>query len=128
MWSALIYTSAALEFVRKMVGGLQIDPARMRANVELTQGLIMAEALTMALARHVGRPEAQRMVKALIERAVKSGRHLIEVAKEDEEVSGLLSLEEFEKAFVPGAYMGSTDVFIERALEAYREMKKINSE
>ena len=46
------YTSGAVEHVREMICGLKVDPARMSANVELTQGLIMAESLTMALASY----------------------------------------------------------------------------
>src|SRR5713226_1992408 len=47
------YTSSAVEHVRGMISGLKVDSARMSANLELTQGLIMAESLTMALAPHV---------------------------------------------------------------------------
>src|SRR5258707_2894037 len=59
------YTAAAVERVGEAVSGLQVDPARMKANLDLTGGLIMAEALTMALALHLGRPEAQRIVQSL---------------------------------------------------------------
>ena len=130
-WEALPnlfrYTSGAVEHVRGMLGGLEVDTKRMSANVELSQGLIMAEALTMALAPHTGRPEAQRIVKRLCERAVGQGTHLRQVAQEDKEVLGFLSLEEINGVFDPRAYLGSTNVFIERALAAYREMKKIVS-
>jgi 3-carboxy-cis,cis-muconate cycloisomerase len=130
-WEALPnlfrYTSGAVEHVRMMVGGLEIDTKHMSANLELTQGLIMAEALTMALAPHTGRPEAQRIVKSLCDRAVGQGKHLRQVALEDKEILQLLSVEEIDKAINPSAYLGSTNVFIERALAAYREMKKFMS-
>jgi 3-carboxy-cis,cis-muconate cycloisomerase len=115
------YTSGAVEHVREMIRGLTVDPARMRANVELTRGLIMAESLTMALAPHVGRSEAQRIVKALCDRAVKLGVHLRQVVLEEEQVLGILSLEDVGRALDPSAYLGSTIVFIERALASYRE-------
>ena len=54
------FTAGAVERVRGAVAGLQVDTARMKANLDLTGGLIMAESLTMALAPHIGRPEAQR--------------------------------------------------------------------
>ena len=117
------YTSGAVGHVRGMVSGLKVDPVRMSANVELTQGLIMAESLTMALAPHVGSPEAQRIVKTLCDRAVGSGVHLREVVLEEESVLRMLSLEEVDRALDPSAYLGSTNVFIERALAAYREAK-----
>ena len=93
----------------------------MSENLDATQGLIMAEALTMALAPHTGRTEAQRIVKSLCDRAIELGMHLRQVAQEDKDVSGFLRLEEIDRAFDPGSYLGSTNVFIERALEAYRE-------
>jgi 3-carboxy-cis,cis-muconate cycloisomerase len=117
------YTASAVEHVRGMIGGLQIDPARMSANLDLTGGLIMAESLTMALATHVGRPEAQRIVKALCDRAVKSGMHLRQAAKEEVQVQSILSPEEIDWALDPAAYLGSTNAFIDQALASYREIQ-----
>src|SRR5712692_5103186 len=93
------FTASAVERVRDAVGGLQVDPARMRSNLELTGGLIMAESLKMALALHLGRPEAQRIVKALCDRAVRSGAHLRQVALEDVDMQNILSPEEIDRAF-----------------------------
>ena len=117
------YTSGAVEHVRGMIDGLKVDTARMSANLELTQGLIMAESLTMTLAPHVGRPEAQRIVKTLCDRAVRSGVHLRQVVLEEELVLRILSLKEVDRALDPSAYLGSTNVFIERALASYREAR-----
>jgi 3-carboxy-cis,cis-muconate cycloisomerase len=117
------YTSGAVERVQGMISGLNVDSERMNSNVELTQGLIMAESLTMALAAHVGRPEAQRIVTTLCERAVRSGVQLRQVVLEEELVLRILALEEIDRALDPGAYLGSTNVFIERALASYREVK-----
>ncbi len=118
------FTASAVERVHDAVGGLQIDPVRMKANLDLSGGLIMAESLTMALAPRVGRSEAQRLVKAACDQAVKSGVDLRQVALEDTGVSAVLSPDEIDRAFDPGAYLGSTDAFINRALEAYREVQK----
>jgi 3-carboxy-cis,cis-muconate cycloisomerase len=117
------YTSGAVEHVRGMISDLKVDPARMSANLELTKGLIMAESLTMALAPHVGRPEAQRIVKTLCDRAVRSGVHLRQVVLEEEPVLRMFSLEEIDSALDPGAYLGSTNVFIDHALASYREAR-----
>ena len=109
------YTSGAVEHVVGMISDLRVDPEHMSANVELTQGLIMAESLTMTLAPYVGRPEAQRIVTTLCERAVRLGVHLREVVLEEETVLNILSVEEIDRAFDPGAYLGSTNVFIDHA-------------
>ena len=102
---------------------LQIDAARMRANLDLTGGLIMAESLTMALAPHIGRPEAQRIVRATCDQAVKSGVDLRQAAVADMQMRAVLSPEEIDKALDPGGYLGSTDAFIDRALASYSEVQ-----
>jgi 3-carboxy-cis,cis-muconate cycloisomerase len=84
--------------------------------------------LTMALALHLGRPEAQRIVKALCDRAVRSGVHLRQVVLEDADTQAILSPEEIDRALDPGTYLGSTDAFIDRALRSYREVKSSGDE
>lgn len=116
------FSASAVERVRGAVGGLQINPARMRANLDLTGGLIMAESLTMALAPHMGRPEAQRIVKAICDHAMSSGGDLRQAALADAQVRALLSPEEIDQALDPTEYLGSTNAFIDRALEAYDEV------
>ena len=116
------FTAAAVERIRDVVGDLQVDPARMKVNLDLTGGLIMAESLTMTLAPKLGRPEAQRIVKALCDQAVTSGRGLRQTAQTDEQVCALLSSEEIDQALDPSRYLGSTDAFIDRALAAYHEI------
>ena len=67
--------------------------------------------------------EAQRIVITLCDRAVRLRVHLREVVLEEELVLSILSIEEVDHAFDPGAYLGSTNIFIDHALEAYREAK-----
>jgi len=117
------YTASAVERVREAVGRLQVNIARMSANLDLTGGLFMAESLTMVLALHVGRFEAQQIVKALCDRAVRSGVHLRQAALEEEQVQSILSLDEIDRALDPGAYLGNTDAFIDRVLVSYREIQ-----
>lgn len=126
-WAALpdlfCFTAHAVSRVRDAVAGLQIDSARMRANLDLTHGLVMAEALTMALSSHVGRPAAYRIVQALCQQATTSGIHLRQAAMQDAQVCASLSPEEIEHALDPGRYLGSTNIFIDRALEAYHKVQ-----
>lgn len=84
------FTAGAVEGTRGAVVGLQVDPVRMKANLELTNGLVMAESLTMALAPHVGRPEAYRIVRATCNRVIGSGGDLRQAAMEDAQVRAIL--------------------------------------
>jgi 3-carboxy-cis,cis-muconate cycloisomerase len=117
------FTAGAVERVRGAVGGLQVDPARMKTNLDLTGGLIMAESFAMALAPHLGRPEAQRIVQATCDRAMKSGENLRQAAMAEAQVRAILSPEEIDQALDPSGYLGSTDVFIDRALASYHEVQ-----
>lgn len=116
------FTARAVEGVRSMVAGLQINPARMRANLDLTGGLVMAESLMMALAPHLGRAEAYRIVQVLCNHVIASGGDLLQAAIADKQVSASLSPEEIERALDPMGYLGSTDAFIECAVAAYRRI------
>ena len=73
---------AALRLARQALDGLVVDEARMAANLEASQGLILAEAASSALAAHMPRPEAQAPVTAACAEAAQSGRHLMDVLAE----------------------------------------------
>ncbi len=117
------FTAGAVERVRSAIVDLQIDPARMKANLDLTGGLIMAESLTMALAPHLGRPEAFRIVQAACNQVIHAGGDLRQAALQDVQVRTILSPAEIDRALDPSEYLGSTDAFINRALETYREVQ-----
>src|SRR5581483_6823383 len=77
-WVALpelvILAAGALTQTADLVAGLEIDPARMRANLDVTHGLIMAEAVAMALGATLGKREAHHLVEAACKRAVAAQR------------------------------------------------------
>lgn len=117
------YTASAVEHVQHAVRDLQVDPVRMSANLALTRGLIMAESLTMALAPHLGRPEAQRLVQAICEHATKSATTLRQAALTETQVRAILSPEQVDYALNPSNYLGSTDTFIDHALADYHAVQ-----
>ncbi len=115
--------SGAVEWVHRALSGLEVDAGRMRANLDLTGGLIMAEALTMALAPHLGRPEAYRIVQRAADRAAQTDKPLLEVAAADEQILAVLAPDAIARALDPSAYLGSTDAFINRALAEFRSLQ-----
>ena len=117
------YSAGVVEGVRGAVAGLHIDSERMKANLDITRGLVMAESLTMALAPHTGRPEAFRIVQAACKQVIDSGIDLRQAALHDDQVRAVLSVKEIDLALDPAHYLGSTDAFINRALAAYREIQ-----
>ncbi|HEX7044069.1 MAG TPA: 3-carboxy-cis,cis-muconate cycloisomerase [Burkholderiales bacterium] len=109
-------TAGAAAQLRQVIEGLEIDPARMRANLEQTRGLIMAEAVTMALARTLGRDAAHRLVEAASRRAAAEGRHLRDVLAADAEAARHLAAADLDRLFDPSSYIGSAEQMVERVL------------
>ncbi|GAB4449172.1 MAG: 3-carboxy-cis,cis-muconate cycloisomerase [Chloroflexi bacterium OHK40] len=122
-WQALPdllrFAGGAVARVADAVSGLELDAARMRANLDAGGGLMLAESLTMALAPHLGRAEAQHLVQALCGRAVAGAATLRDVALADPQVRAVLSPEAIAVALDPAAYLGSASAMIDRALEGY---------
>ena len=57
-----LLSSGALNQAKFLMGGLQVDPVRMRANLDLTKGLIQSEAVMMGLGPALGRQRAHDLV------------------------------------------------------------------
>lgn len=126
-WEALpdlfLATASAVERVRQALDGLEVDAVRMRENLGMGGGLLLSESLTMALARRVGRPAAYRLVQAAVARVREDGTTLRDAALADEQIRAVLSEDEIDQALDPAGYIGSADVFIDRALARYREVR-----
>ena len=116
------FTGASVEWVSRALEGLQVDTDRMRRNLDLTGGLIMAEALTMALAPTLGRTEAYRIVQRLADQSIQTKIHLRELAAADEQVQSVLRPDAIAKVFDVASYTGSTNALIDRALADYRTL------
>jgi 3-carboxy-cis,cis-muconate cycloisomerase len=113
-------TAGALHHLAMLVPGLVIDAGKMRENLELTRGLIFAEAVSMVLSEKLGRQPAHERVEAACRRAQTEKRHLREVLSSDKELSALLTPADLDRLFDPANYLGSADQFIERVLAANR--------
>jgi len=123
-WLALadmfIFTSGALERMSAILGGLEVNTARMRANLDLTNGMIMSEAVMMALAPEIGRDEAHHCVADACKIATAEGRHLCEVMKAGPH-GKLLTDAEWDTLFDPITYTGQAGRNIDRVLKRYNE-------
>src|SRR5262249_32644663 len=111
-----LITSGALRAAVEIAEGLEVDAARMRANLEATGGAIMAEAVMIALGRKLGRLEAHHVVEEATRKASAEHRHLEEVLSEDAHVTAHLKPDELERLFDPLAYQGVAQEFIDRQI------------
>jgi 3-carboxy-cis,cis-muconate cycloisomerase len=119
MRELLTLTGAAALHMQNLLEGLEVDTERMRANLELSRGLIMAERLTFALAPSLGKAKAKALMEAACKTAVAQKRHLKEVLRETPAAAAL----DLDALFDPATYLGVSDVFIDRILALYEEEK-----
>ncbi|MEO3431375.1 3-carboxy-cis,cis-muconate cycloisomerase [Pelagibius sp. CAU 1746] len=112
----LVATGAALRQSLDLLAGLQVDRAKMRANIEATNGLALAEAASFALSAHMPRPEAQALVKEACKEAMASGRPLMEILAER-----TAAPVDWQALADPAAQLGAAETFIDRVLAARRD-------
>src|SRR2546430_4026046 len=112
----LLVTSGALAAIVDIAEGLQVDVARMRINLDGTGGLIMAEAVSFALAEKIGKSDAHHLIEAASKKAVAEKNDLREVLANDPKVIAHLSVERIAKLFEPMAYQGASQGLIDRLL------------
>jgi 3-carboxy-cis,cis-muconate cycloisomerase len=109
-----LVTSGGLGAIADLAQGIEVDPDRMRANVDITQGLIMAEAITLALSAKISRRDAQRLVEEASQKAVAEKRSLQNVLSEDERVTAHLPGPVLGRLFEPMSHQGAAQTFIDR--------------
>jgi 3-carboxy-cis,cis-muconate cycloisomerase len=110
---ALSLTGGAAAALREALDGLEVHPERMQANLELTGGLLMTEAV----AARLDRPDAKAVVGEVALAAAESGQPLREALVADSRIE--LSEDEVDSALDPARYLGSAGAFVDRALEAH---------
>lgn len=116
--------SGALAQALIAVPGLEIDAERMRGNLERTRGLVMAEAVSIALAQRVGREKAHHLVERCCREAVAEGRHLRGVLGETPEVRAELNDAELDRLLDPACYLGQARRWVERTLAEHHALNE----
>jgi 3-carboxy-cis,cis-muconate cycloisomerase len=116
----VLLAAGAARAMADSLDGLVVDPARMRANLELTRGLVMAEAISMALAVPMGKEAAHRAVEEACQRALAASRPLAEVLAEDPMVTRHLSAAEITARLAPESYLGAAGEFVRQVLARRR--------
>jgi 3-carboxy-cis,cis-muconate cycloisomerase len=109
-----LVTSGALGAIADLAQGIEVDPDRMRNNLDVTHGLIMAEAITVALAAKISRQEAHKLVEEASQKAVTDKRSLQNVLGDDPRVTAHLSGPVLGRLFEPMSYQGTAQTFVDR--------------
>jgi 3-carboxy-cis,cis-muconate cycloisomerase len=111
-----VLCSGAMAHTLAIAEGMTIDAARMRRNLDLGGGLIMAEAVSTGLTPVMGRAAAHHALQRVSDRAIAESKTLGEALHEDAEVRRHLSNEQIDRLLDPAAYLGSAGAFVDRVV------------
>ncbi len=114
-------TGDMLQRLLELFEGLQVFPQRMRQNLNLSGGLIMAEALMLELGKEIGRQRAHDAVYDAAQGSVTRGRPFRELLAADPHVQARLRPDQIERLLDPAQYTGLCQVFAERGARRARE-------
>ena len=108
--------AGALYHTEFVLTGLEVDANKMRANLDLTKGLIVSEAVMMGLGPYLGRQYAHDLVYDICRKVVATGRPLVDLLAENAEIAKHLDRAALEKLCDPANYLGEAGAMVDRVL------------
>jgi 3-carboxy-cis,cis-muconate cycloisomerase len=119
-WIALpeifMLSAGALKQTRFVVEGIQVNEKKMRENLDITKGLIMSEAVMMGLGAAMGRNRAHDVVYDICREVVKTGRPLIDLLLENDEIRRHADRDKLAALVDPANYLGVAGEMVDRVL------------
>jgi 3-carboxy-cis,cis-muconate cycloisomerase len=113
-------TGGAAHTAAELAEGIMAFPERMRANLDLTGGLIVSERIAAVLTPMLGKAAATAVLSRASGEAGAAGRHLADVLAGYPELTGRLPAPELAALLDPAAYLGASGQLVDRALRRYR--------
>ena len=117
---AFCLLAGALKQTRFMIEGLEIDVARMRANLDLTNGLVVSEAVMMGLGPYIGREVAHDLVYDICRAALRDNRPLLELLAARPDITKHVTRAQLVIMCDPANYLGQSGVMVDRVLAGLR--------
>jgi 3-carboxy-cis,cis-muconate cycloisomerase len=109
--------AGAARAVGDTLDALQVDAKRMTANLALTRGAGMSEAVALALVPALGREAAHHTVATASRRALSEGRDLIDVLIEQPDVARVAERQLLQRLLDPRGYIGESEQLIARVIQ-----------
>ncbi|MFX0556571.1 3-carboxy-cis,cis-muconate cycloisomerase [Maribacter sp. CXY002] len=107
-------TAGSLEKSLDLIQHLEVSPEHMLRNIEITNGLIYAEKVSLYLSKSIGKMQAHEAVKKACKSAVSEERHLKEVVQE-----AFPDITDLETLFQPENAIGNSVSWVETILKNY---------
>ncbi len=106
----------ALANIEQIATGLNVNVPRLAANLDVTHGLILGEAVMLALGDSIGRLDAHHLVERASKTAIAERKTLFDVLCADPAVTEHLSLERLKQLLDPAQYVGQAHAYVDAAL------------
>jgi len=113
-------SAGALHHLAEILPSVEVHKDRMRQNLEVTRGLIFAEAVSMALADRMGKMPAHLLLESTSKKCRTENRHLKDVLREDPALHRYLTPADLESLFDLRNYLGSAERFVEQIVTRAR--------
>ncbi len=113
---AFCLLAGALKQSRFVVEGLQVDATAMRRNIDMTQGLVMSEAVMMGLGPFIGREYAHDVVYDLCRESLAKQTPLIDLLAAHPEINRHVDRAALLRMLDPANYLGQSGVMVDRVL------------
>jgi len=120
---ATIMTAGTLALTIRVLGGLHVRTGQMLRNLDTTGGLLLSEAVMLALGEKIGRQEAHELVYGVCMQVFETGRPLSEALAGEPRVSAHLTPQRIAELVDPQRYTGLAAMMTDRAIAATREAR-----
>jgi len=117
---AFCLMAGALKQSRFVLEGLHVDAQAMRRNIDMTEGLVMSEAVMMGLGTHIGREYAHDLVYDLCRQAIAEKKPLLELLVAHPEISKHVDRKALQGMLDPANYLGQSGHMVDRVLASLR--------
>lgn len=122
----IVLVGGVLENSEVLLRGMQVNTQKMRDDLDITHGLIMAESVTQALAVFIGKADAHHVVEKICHRAIALDCPLQPLLENDPLVSQHLSAAQLTPLLDPANAIGSSEHFVRQVLARYQEQGNEN--
>jgi 3-carboxy-cis,cis-muconate cycloisomerase len=117
-------SGSALDAIGTVLQGLRVDAQAMRANLDRGGGFVFAEAVTVALAGELGKPEAQALMERVCRAALDAGLTLdvalAQASAADPRLAAALPPPVLARLFDAAGQSGDAAAMIDRVLAQWR--------
>ena len=121
-WRALpescLITGGVLGSMKYIIGGLEVDAAKMRANLDLLGGFLLSERVMFELSDKIGKQTAHELVYEISMHGIENNIPFEQALMADARVRGAMSEQELKAALDPTTYVGLAPEIVDDVLKA----------